>query len=94
MKSKSAWHISGGLTVADNSDAEEYVAGKRHGIQETAVHRSYPCPTCGLYFANRTALRQHHSKIQKASLVPTEKNGNVKKKQGGYSRAVDGMHLQ
>ena len=73
---------------------KEYVAGKRHGIQETVVHRSYPCPTCGLYFANRTAMRQHHSKIHKISLVPAGRHSNIERnKVVIHEHTVDGMPI-
>ena len=73
---------------------QEYVRGKQHGVQEMVVDRSYPCPTCGLCFANRTAMRQHHAKIHKVSLVPMGKDSKVERNRiVMHEHGVDGVPI-
>ena len=71
-----------------------YIAARSAGLQHIAVDKSTPCPTCGQYFANRTAMRQHHKKIHKVSLVPVGKDSKeARNKVVIHEHALDGMPI-
>ena len=73
---------------------QEYIMAKHSGIQAVAIDKSCPCPTCGIYFANRSAMRQHHMKMHKVSLVPDGKqNKDVRNRVVIYEHSVDGMPI-
>ena len=83
-----AWRLSSVRAL------EDYIRAKQHGLQATSVDKTSPCPTCGLYFVNRTAMRQHHAKIHKVSLVPTGKDCCVARNRVViHEHTVDGMPI-
>ena len=83
-----AWRLSSVRAL------EDYIRAKQHGLQATSVDKTFPCPTCGLYFVNRTAMRQHHAKIHKVSLVPTGKDSCVARNRVViHEHTVDGMPI-
>ena len=83
-----AWRLSAVRAL------EDYIRGKQHGLQATSVDKTFPCPTCGLYFANRTAMRQHHARIHKVSLVPAGKDSCIaRNRMVIHEHTVDGMPI-
>ena len=80
--------------LASIQTLDEYIATRSAGLQHIAVDKSTPCPTCGQYFANRTAMRQHHKKIHKISLVPIGKDSKeARNKVVIHEHALDGMPI-
>ena len=73
---------------------QDYITAKGSGLREISVDKSCPCPTCGLYFANRSAMRQHHKKIHHVSLVPEgKKDKDVRNRVVIHEHSIDGVPI-